>query len=203
MKDVLRIDRLARYTSALFLFTSIQILSNQVLLEFKTAYFVPVDKHVRAIFDHGGALFGPEITFQLCENNNWYGFASIDFLTKKGRSIGLCNRTHMRTIPLGFGVKYMVPFCYADFYVGAGIQPIHLKTVNCSPFVMQKTSKWGVGAIFKVGAYINLPHNFCVDLFFDYTISRIGCDKCVTSVIPLRVELDGVLFGMGLGYWFD
>lgn len=176
-----------------------------VLLEFKAAYFLPTNSCVRHIYGKGSILYGPEITFQLCENKNWYGFASVDFLSKKGHSLGLCNRTKMSIVPLGIGVKYFVPFCHGDFYIGLGFQPIHLKTLNCSTHAIHKTSKWGFGGIAKIGANFNLPCHFFMDLFFDYSFTRIGRDKCSVSpfLVPLKVNMSGAIFGIGLGYNFD
>lgn len=192
-----------RYLFASILFICAPLFCRDVLLEFKGAYFLPTDSCVKKIFHKGGALYGPEITFQLCECSNWYGFASVDYLSKKGHSLGLCERTTMRIVPLAFGVKYFVPFCYGDFYVGLGFEPVHLKTINCSPFVQQKTSKWGFGGIAKVGAYFDLSCNYFLDLFIDYSVARVGCDKCSAGVIPLKVKLDGAIFGVGLGYRFN
>ncbi|MFA6066740.1 MAG: hypothetical protein WC707_06180 [Candidatus Babeliaceae bacterium] len=191
-----------RYVYAL-LFFIYPLLCRDVLVEFKTAYFLPTDSCVRAIYGKGGALYGPEATFQLCENDNWYGFASVDFLSKKGHSVGLCEPTKMYIAPLALGVKYFVPFCYGDFYAGLGFQALHLKTVNCSSHVAQITSKWGFGGIAKIGAYCELPCNYFVDLFFDYSFAKVGCDKCSTSTVPLKVSMNGAIFGIGLGYRFN
>ena len=194
--------KILRYLCTAILFININLFSRDILLEFKTAYFLPTDSGVRKIFGNGGALYGPEVTFQLSEcNPHWYGFASIDYLNKSGHSIGLCTPTKMRIVPLAIGVKYFIQHCYGDFYVGLGFQPLHLKTINCSPFAVQ-TSKWGFGAIGKIGSYFDLPCNFFVDLFFDYSIARIGCDKC-SQVVPLKVNMDGSIFGIGLGYRFN
>lgn len=189
---------------ALLALSFIPAFCRDILVEFKGAYFFPVERCVRSIFGNGAALYGPEVTFQFCESRNWYGFASADFLSKKGHSVGLCEPTKMYLVPLAFGVKYFVPFCYGDFYVGAGFQPTHLKTVNCSDFVAQTTSKWGFGAVGKIGAYFNLPCNFIVDIFFDYSYAKIGCNKCHSDgVIPLKANVSGAIFGAGLGYRFN
>jgi hypothetical protein len=191
------------YISVFFFSFSLYALCNQVLLEFKAAAFIPTHKLVRSLYGNVSALGGPEVTFQFSEDSNWYGFASLDVLRKKGKSIGLCDPTRMRAIPVAVGIKYFVPCYSADFYIGAGVQAMHLKTINNSPFVVHKTAKWGGGALVKIGSYIYLPCNFFIDLFFDYSISRIGCDKRITCAIPLRAKLDGAIFGLGVGYSFD
>lgn len=181
-------------------------LPRDILVEFKGAAFFPTNSCVRNIYGDAAALYGPEVTFQLCQNKNWYGFASADFLSKTGHSIGLCDLTKMYIVPLALGVKYFVPFCYrgcsGDFYVGLGFQPVHLKTVNCSQFV-RNTSKWGFGGVGKIGAYFDLPCNFFADLFFDYSFVKVACDKCSDGATPLKANISGAVLGLGLGYRFN
>lgn len=193
--------KVLRCLFAFLLCVSAPIASSDVLVEFKGAYSLFTDSDVKDIYGKGGVLFGPEITFQVYEN--WYGFASIDFLRKKGHSLGLCNSTTMSLMPLGIGAKYFVPFCYGDFYLGLGFQALRLKTFNCSPDVVQTTSKWGFGGIAKIGTYFNLPDSCFLDLFIDYSFVKVGCDKCLKSVVPLSVNLDAAIFGAGFGYRFN
>ena len=188
---------------SIVLLLSLPSLCRDALLEFKAAAFIPTNDCVKDIYGHVGALYGPEITIQLCDESNWYGFASADFLSKNGHSIGLCTPTKMSIIPLGFGLKYFVPFCYGDFYVGLGFQPLHLKTINCSPNVPQTISKWGVGGIAKLGTYFNLPHNLFIDFFVDYSFVNVDCSTCLLGVVtPMKVSMNGAIIGLGLGYRF-
>lgn len=189
--------------STLLFFLTTQIWANQILLEFKTACVIPTKSLVRHIYGKALPEFGPEVTFQLNSCDNWYGFASIDFIRKNGHSIGLCDRTQLRMSLFAFGVKYFVPFCYGNFYIGAGMQPIHVKTENCSQFVTQKTAQWGPGAVIKIGSYFTLPHNLFINLFADYSIARLRCSRKSSCTVPLRVNLDGALFGVGFGYCFE
>lgn len=191
-----------RYMSALLFLMNPSLFCTDVLLEFKVAGFFPTNSCVKKIYGKGAVLYGPEVTAQLC-NTQWYGFASVDFLSKEGHSIGLCERTKMSVALLALGAKYFVPFCYGDFYVGLGFSPLHLKTRNCSPFVAPTTSKWGFGGIAKVGAYFDLPCNYFLDLFIDYNFAKVSCQNCFASVIPLKAKLNGVIVGLGLGYRFN
>lgn len=179
------------------------ISAHDYLLEFKGAYFLSTDPLFKQIFCNGSALCGPEFTFQVCRN--WYGFVSADFFSKCGTSVGLNSTTKIQLVPLGLGAKYFVPYCYGDFYLGLGFQPTYLKTINNYPFVAQCTSQWGFGGIAKVGSYINLPCNFFLDLFVDYSFVWTNCNNqaCNTGfVVPLKSNLSGAIFGAGLGYRF-
>lgn len=194
----------------IFLISLLSFLSSEareVIFEFKGAYFLPTNHDFKRIFN-GSALYGPELTVQLYNEKNWYAFASLDFYQKKGKSCGLCSPTKLTLIPLGLGVKYFFPTCYeqVDFYLGLGFQPEWAHTKDCSPFVNKKISRWGFGGIGKAGMFCNLPCNFLIDIFVDYsfvwTSKGDSCKSCTGPVVPLRANLSGAIFGFGVGYRF-
>ena len=173
-------------------------------LEYKGAAFIPVNKCLRSIFGKAAFISGPELTFQLHETNKkWYGFASIDYMSKHGRSAGLCEPTKMHVVPLGFGAKYCGGRSWGTIYGGLGLQAIHLKTINCSTYVAPITSRWGYGAIAKFGGFIDLRRNFFVDLFADFSFGRIRKGECCNNIIPEKVCLSGAILGGGIGYRFN
>lgn len=192
--------------TSLFLITP--LCARDVILEFKAAYFLPTDSVFKHIYHNGSALWGPELTVQLCENKNWYGFASIDYFQKHGRSLGLCDATKVSLLPLGVGLKYFVPvWCdRADFYLGLGFQPVYVRTKNCAELVSTKQSRWGFGGIAKAGTYWYLPCNFVIDLFVDYSFVKVGCKNSCTSsagtVTSRKANVSGAIFGGGIGYRF-
>lgn len=187
--------------------SSVQVLAEHrdILLELKGAYFLALDSCFREIYHNGGALYGPEITFQMTCHEHLYGFASVDYFSKHGESIGLCTPTKVELVPIGLGVKYLTSCRCADVYVGVGFQPTLLKTTNCSSDVAERTSKWGFGAIFKVGGYFALPCNFFADLFFSCSGAEVSCHGCQPSggfVEQIKANVSGAIFGIGLGYRF-
>ncbi len=219
------ISKLLKQVMLVLVFMSTSLIAHDILLEFKGAYFLSTGSHFKKIYNHGGALCGPEVTFSLSDEEDWcedwYGFASIDFLTKKGHSIGLCTPTKVYMVPLAFGAKYLVPFRCGDFYVGLGLQAVYLKTKNFSPFVIPCTSEWGVGGIAKIGSYFDLPHDLFIDLFIDYSFVKVGQKNNYSNIIdfvpnpapingasplvvePIRANLSGAVFGIGFGYRFN
>lgn len=180
------------------------VVARDKILEFKGAYFLPTGSVFKDIYG-GGALYGPEITFQLCENKNWYGFASIDYFRKKGHSKGLCEPTTVKLVPIAFGIKYMYPLENFDLYAGLGIQPINVRTKNCMQSTVTRLSQWGLGGIAKLGAYYYLPHRLVLDFFVDYSFAKVGsnsCD-CPGGMQSVKTKVSGAIFGVGLGYNFD
>ncbi len=185
------------------LFTT-SLMCRDTIVEFKGAYFRSTDCVFKKIFNKGGALFGPEVTVQLCDDSNFYGFASIDFLTKKGKSIGLREKTRILLMPLGFGLKYMESkWCdWMQLYVGLGFQPVYVRTKDCSAFLPSKQSRWGFGGIVKAGTYIDIACNFVLDLFIDYSFVKTSCKKNCAGTISRKANLSGAIFGGGIGYRF-
>ena len=199
-----------------------------LLLEFKTAYFLSTSSVFKNIYGNGGALYGPEITFKMYRG--LYGWASFDFLTKSGTSscsgastcdsVSSCDQlsvcsgdcTKLFLMPIGLGLKYFVPFANStgrftgDFYVGLGVEPTYLQTKDSSPYVYRNHSKWGVGGIAKVGAYFNLPRNFFIDVFVDYSFDWVKNKSCAAPegvVVPTTANVSGAIFGAGIGYRFN
>lgn len=177
------------------------LVARDVILEFKGAYALPTNSSFRDCYK-GTALFGPELTFQLVNNRNWYGFASLDYLSKKGKRLSICDSTKLKQLPLAVGLKYFVPIRdRADFYFGLGFQPIHLRTKSTRGCVVEKHGQWGFGGIAKMGTYINLPRNFVVDFFVDYSFAWTD-NIYGHTVAHSKSNIGKAIFGTSLGYRF-
>lgn len=185
---------------------SLSLMARDIFLEFKGAYFRPTNCVFKHIYHNGGALFGPELTVQMCEDRNWYGFFSVDYFRKHGNSLGLCTPTTVQLIPIVFGAKYFFDcFECVDLYAGLGFEAMNVRTKDCSTTVQQKISKWGYGGIAKLGAYYYLPCNFLIDLFIDYNFVNAGKDSCnnlICGTQRYKAHINGPIFGAGLGYRF-
>lgn len=172
-----------------------------VILEFKGAYFLPTNPVFKDLYK-GSALYGPELTVQLCENKNWYAFASIDYFKQKGRFLSRADSTNLKLLSLAVGIKYFVPIYHCiNFYLGLGFRLVYVRTKNRRAFVVSKNSEWGYGGIVKLGTDIHLPKNFLLNLFIDYSFvwannfygHTVSCSKS---------NMSGAIFGVGLGYNF-
>ncbi len=186
------------------LFFSVQSLfCRDLILEFKGAYFLPTNGTFRDNYK-GSGLYGPEFSFQLCNDKRWYGFASIDYFQKKGRHLSLADSKKLKILFLAVGLKYFVPISdFAHFYVGLGFQPVYLRIKSQRAFVVAKQSFWAFGGIGKVGTYIDLPHNFLLNLFFDYSFAKTSKTNFYSNkMLPAKAQINGAVFGAGLGYRF-
>ncbi len=179
--------------------------ARNVILEFKGAYDLPTSYNFRRAYHNGNALFGPELTWQLCERNqHWHGFISIDYLQRSGRYLGICDATKLRLLPTAIGLKYFIPLTpRVDFYTGLGFQPTYVHTKNTRGLVVAKQSLCGLGGIAKMGTYIKCNHNFVLDLFFDYSFLQTKHGNFYGhTVSPTKAKLNSAIFGIGFGYGF-
>lgn len=202
------ISKVGRYCLVLLSISSMPIISRDCILEFKGAYFLATGSRFKKMYK-GGALYGPELTVQLCDDSNWYGFASVDYLSRKGHSLGLRLPTKISLVPIAFGLKYFVSDCTCfenvDFYVGLAFQPVRVEIKNYSHYVIPEQTQWALGGIAKVGAYVDLPCNFVLDLFVDYSFVKLKSHANQGPsgpVVPLKASVSGAIFGGGIGYRF-
>ena len=184
----------------------LHVIARDVILEFKGAYFLPTGRVFKDIFNRS-ALYGPELTVQVCNESSWYAFAAVDYFKTKGCSLCLASPTKVTLLPVTFGIKYFVPvgFQCLDPYVGLGCNAMRVRTEDC--YLNNKTTitKWGFGGIVKAGVYCYLPHNFVLDFFINYDFLTAGKNGCCASNPAIqfrRAHLNGVQFGAGLGYRF-
>lgn len=183
------------------------ITNRDILLEAKGAYSLPMGQAFDGVFTDGSPLVGAELTFQLRRGSNWYGFTSVDFLIKKGHRIGLENPLRAHIIPLALGIKYFVPFDCGDFYVGLGFQPTHVKTTNIRVDGEEESiSNWGMGGVAKVGSYIDLPGDFFLDPFINFSFGKVNCAARRTftngTSVSADLHINEATFGLGIGYRF-
>ncbi|MGB8367318.1 MAG: hypothetical protein WCD44_03075 [Candidatus Babeliales bacterium] len=189
-------------TAVLLAFLCAHIYGRDVLLEFKGAYFVPTNSTFRNCYK-GTVIYGPELTIQLKEQKNWYAFASLDFLKQKGRFLSLCDSTTLRMMFLAAGIKYIFPFKHADLYLGLGFQADRLNKKSRNKFVTTQNTIWGYGGIAKIGSYIHLPHNFFIDLFFDYGfVWTPKTNFYGNRATRQRTNVGAAIFGAAIGYRF-
>jgi hypothetical protein len=182
--------------------------ARNIIAELKGACFLPTDCLFKKIYHKASGLYGAEISVQLREDCRWYGFASVDYMHKKGHSIGLHSPTEVKLMPLAVGLKYVVPSyrrCF-DWYVGLGFEVVRVSTTDYSSCALLKESQWAYGGIAKAGMYYYLPHNYVLDIFVNYSYAktRLKNNKYmrVACVEQTRANVSGALIGIGLGYNF-
>lgn len=182
--------------------TSVKTEAREYLLEGKAGYFYPTSDLFRDIYGDGNGIYGAEFTAQIC--NALYGWASVNYFSDSGHSIGLGDPTKIRIIPVGLGLKYMIPLnCFARFYVGGGFLATHLHTHDESPFVIPHVNRWGFGGIAKSGFLIALSRCWFLDIFGDWSYMHMDFhNNHGFPVVRINADLSGFSGGAGIGYRF-
>ena len=112
-----------------------------------------------------------------------------------------CFITKAKINNIGLGLKYFVPFEKGDFYVGLGILPTRLHTVDSSPFVPNIHTKWSCGGVAKAGFILDLTTNIFMDFFFDYAFTKANF-KAVSGMLTQlhSAKLNSCWLGVGIGW---
>lgn len=123
--------------------TALASCNRDTLIEIKGSGFFPTSHLFKKIY-HSSGMIGGELTVNL--HDKFYGWASIDWLSKKGFSLNGHTKTKVTYLPIAFGLKYFNQFCYGDWYVGLGAVAARIHTHDFSPFVAPFYTRWGWGA---------------------------------------------------------
>ena len=186
------------YLSLFFLCMAVHAEAFETWLQGDVGYFYPTSDKFRQIYQEN-ALYGGEITVPLPKR--WALWASADYYKTKGHSIGLNDPTNINLVPLGLGVKYILPLgSMTQFYVGAGACYLFLNVHNDSPFVKEHVHLNGWGWVAKTGLMMNLSDRWFLNLFADYMDKQFTTHP--TSGQKVKVNVSNVSVGLGLGYKF-
>lgn len=155
----------------LIAFICTPLCAKDLLLELKTGVFGIIPGKESTSF------FASELTFQLKDQSNWFGFVNTHFI--------LGYRLDDSISSLGFGFKYFIPYSQHNFYVGLGLNPVLFNFFTTS-------EKWCLAPIIttKLGNYFHVTNNFFIDIY------------CDLFVIPLFINPVGITLGIGFGYRF-
>lgn len=185
------------YTATLALCSSaVALHANDQMIEAKAAYLYPISDLYRDIYGTGG-IYGLEYTTQLYKR--LYGWASADYFHVDGHT-NRGSSTESTLVPLAFGLKAIVPYKRADFYVGVGPTFTYIHFTDNSPFVIRHSSKWGYGVIAKAGALFNFKKHFFLDIFGDYSYLKARFNNTNDgAVVRPHMDLSSWSVGAGLG----
>ncbi len=160
-------------------------------VEIRSAGFFPTSGKFQKIYGKVSACYEFQATL---ESENFEGWVNVDWLTKKGRSIGLCDPTCVSIANTSFGINYLL-HCTQRVtpYLGIGpsISYIWLHNNSCCS---ERVSQLAYGVAVKSG------FNFCVckglflDLFVDYVYQPVN--------FQTKSNIGGFKLGLGLGYKF-
>lgn len=170
-----------------------------IYIEGKIGGFVPLSHKFQKIYSRVEFLGGFEATYALTDAIS--AWASVSYVWDHGSSRGLHYSSKMSLIPLGFGLKYFLPSCCGNIYVGGGAQYTRLHTHDDSPYVIRHVNQWGWGAIAKVGKLICFSNRFFVDLFAEYSYLNMSFHKSHHETVHRHdADLSSLTVGLGIAY---
>ena len=168
-------------------------------IEAKGGYFGSTDSHFQKIYGNGFGMYGVETNLRAWKN--LFPWISLDFAYKNGHSLGFSSKTNIYFLPVGLGIKYMFPVKIFNFYTGAGGLLTFVHTHDHSPYVQQKKTSVGGGAIAKIGVIIDCKENLFLDFFSSYSWQFIPAIHH-SKVVPINGNLSGWFAGLAIGYRF-
>lgn len=170
-------------------------------VEARVAAYKPLDKRFRQIYGNWGTAYEAEIDKSFC-GCPWSGWLNFSWFSKKGRSLGLENKTRIQLFPLSGGVKYTYNFndCWS-MYGGVGVAYSWLRIHDKSRHVKQHTNKETVGAVAKYGLIYHINCNFFADFFADYIYQRFSGTHH-HGVSSHSADCSAIKIGGGLGFSF-
>lgn len=172
-----------------------------VLLGATGAYYLPTNQIFKQIYGHGGGIYGLEMSVRTWQE--LYAWTSISYFSKDGRSIGEGDKTELKLVPIGVGLKYFFPIGCWDIYLSGGVLASYLHLQDYSPFVIKSTSKWTVGGTGKIGVMWNFAEYFFIDAFTSYSYMKFDFDSTHGGkIIPHNANLSGWAFGGAFGFRF-
>lgn len=181
--------------------------ARNVLVEGKVAYFYPTDSDFRDIYG-GGVLYNLEFTYEcsLREMYRWtpatiYPWISAGYFHESGKTEAEGTSTSVTIVPIAFGLKYQYCCKCVHPYLGFGLLFPYLHTDDSSDFVPNVRTKWGTGVIAKSGLLFDITKCFVIDVFLDYSWSRINFGN-TEQTSGNTADISGLAVGGGLGYRF-
>lgn len=164
-------------------------------------YFASYEK-IRNVYPIGSPVFQLELSGHFGERWEfipWKAWGSIGILPQK--------KGHFhdaRFVPAALGLKYSWWWCTGwELYLGAGGACAWLRVKESSSLHHHVVSKKGVGAVFKTGLRYYCYKNYFAEISFDYLV------MCFHSrhhhhfhKMPHRIDMNGILFGLGIGKVF-
>lgn len=178
---------------ALLLCASHGIFALEGELKVRGGVFIPTSDLFRCIYGKAGGHVELEgaITVYDC----YQAWANIDWFSKKGHSVGLCNPTSIHIPSFSFGVK--APYDVSDctrLYLGLGPNFSWVRVKNKSMFGCERCSKGAVGFVAKSGVDFMVSECTFIDVYLDYVYQPVK--------FQCRQNVSGVRIGVGLGRLF-
>lgn len=190
----------------------------------KQGYFMPHDKWLKFMLNSycrrtGGYFVEGALRYRLCDalflelNGSWFKHegrsivqvlsTTINGVTRRPVSTNLClgEKLCYKLPTAGLGLKYFWDICddCLNIFGGAGFKAFFMRSTNCSQGCCTHESQNCLGGFVGGGIQFKPFCGFILEGFVDYLIKTLQPSKCNNSC---RVDLGGLVAGVGIGYQF-
>lgn len=195
------------FTLLLFIGVSTAVTATPLLTEGKISSFHPWSDELREIYGDTWPNYQLELNYPLWRC--FYGWGSISYIQKHGRSLCIRQPTEIRIAPGTLGIKIfsssfnLLPTWndQLDFYLSVGARYFSLEIKNDSNFVSRGVSKRGWGSAFTGGVLFRLSKRWVFDTFVDLSFKRMDFTQATPYIQRYNIEVGGVTAGIGLGVY--
>ena len=170
-------------------------------LEGKAGYFFFLNSKMRKIYKKGGIDAQITGTYPIWKGLEFYG--SVEFLERRGKSLGDKQKTVIYQIPVNVGLRSVLTFCkQVQYYATLGPRYFYVHQHNDSSYVPKNRGRSGVGFFANTGFnFIPIKH-FVIDIFGEYSWAKTHFHNAKHNAYSRDIQIGGLTFGGGLGYVF-
>lgn len=180
-------------------------IQKKTILEAKGGYFFFQNTTLRKIYDHGGMDFQFSSSFPFLRYQKFAinGYASLEFLLAKGKSIGAKEKTTFMAIPISLGIKpAFILSSFAEYYLAFGPRYFYVCQRNHSSFVDRTNHDHIFGGFANTGFNFFPYSKLVLDVFGEYSYGVGNFSPRKTNVFGKKSDVGGFTFGLGLGWFF-
>jgi len=159
-----------------------------VLIKVQAGYFFPMDKDFREIYG-GGIRYGLEMSRAVSKHVEVW--LEGGYFSKIGELSFTKDRTRVRIVPLGGGMRYVFSVDKWSFCAGAGLSYYTFRESN----LIGKVNAGKMGLIAHLGSRLAVGGKTLVDL-------HLGYSRCEMEPLELTFDVGGFEAGIGVGYRF-
>lgn len=165
-----------------------------LLVQFKPGYFYPQNNNFRKIY-HGGFIAMFEIDFPA--SKRLHLCVDAGYFSKNGNINSLNIKTKIDIIPIGIGLKYLIPISNSDLYIKLGPNIVHIKVEQFYVNEKHKIFKNTFGATFGAGWLFDIYKRWSGSIYSEYLFNREKINNKTSFTYN-----GGLIIGGGLGYRF-
>jgi len=172
-------------------------------IEFKAGYFFFNSSPMKKVYNQGGIDLQLCGVYPLCSNLGLY--AAIEYMEKRGHTLGAHEKTSIWEVPLSLGLQPIVGLNEANtfrYYFTIGPKYFFAQVHYHSSGLPRRLSSNHIGGFANTGFMLDVRENLSLDLFGEYSYVKLHFHSHKKATKGHTVQAGGLTFGLGLAYLF-